>query len=125
MARATWWTKGSVGKTEHYSIIQPEIPVRDASPGGEGQAFLEGLESYDSIIIAGEAASHCVLETIEDLVDEFADKPERLDKIFILRDCTSPVQHPDIDFTAQTARQFAAFEKQGIRFILSNDPLPF
>ncbi len=124
-SQPTWWTKGSVAKTEHYSIIQPEIPVQAASPGGGSQAFLEGLESYDSIIIAGEAASHCVLETIEDLVDEFADKPETLDKIFILRDCTSPVQHPDIDFTAQTARQFATFEKEGIRFILSTDPLPF
>ena len=92
-------------------------------PGGESYSFLEDLEQYDSIIIAGEAASHCVLETLEDLVDEFADKPETLDKIFILRDCTSPVQHPDIDFAALTEKRFSAFEKQGIHFILSTDPL--
>ena len=117
-----WWRKGSVPKTEHYSIVQPEIPVPEV-PGGESRSFLEDLENDDAIIIAGEAASHCVLETLEDLVDEFADKPETLDKIFILRDCTSPVQHPDIDFAALTAKQFAAFEKQGIHFILSTDPL--
>lgn len=121
-SQPTWWRKGSVPKTEHYSIVQPEIPVPQV-PGGESYSFLEDLEQYDSIIIAGEAASHCVLETLEDLVDEFADKPETLDKIFILRDCTSPVQHPDIDFAALTEKKFAAFEKQGIHFILSTDPL--
>ncbi len=89
-SQPTWWRKGSVPKTEHYSIVRPEIPVPEV-PGGERSSFLEDLEQYDSIIIAGEAASHCVLETIEDLVDGFADKPEMLDKIFILRDCTSPV----------------------------------
>lgn len=122
-SQPTWWRKGSVPKTEHYSIVQPEIPVPQIS-GGESYSFLEELEKDDAIIIAGEAASHCVLETLEDLVDEFADNPERLDKIFILRDCTSPVQHPDIDFAALTEKRFAAFEKQGIHFILSTDPLP-
>jgi len=121
-SQPTWWRKGSVPKTEHYSIVRPEIPVPEV-PGGGRSSFLEDLEQYDSIIIAGEAASHCVLETIEDLVDGFADKPETLDKIFILRDCTSPVQHPDIDFAALTEKRFAAFEKQGIHFIFSTDPL--
>ncbi len=121
-SQPTWWRKGSVPKTEHYSIVRPEIPVPEV-PGGGRSSFLEDLEQYDSIIIAGEAASHCVLETIEDLVDGFADKPETLDKIFILRDCTSPVQHPDIDFAALTEKRFATFEKQGIHFIFSTDPL--
>jgi len=121
-SQPTWWRKGSVPKTEHYSIVRPEIPVPEV-PGEEGRSFLEDLENYDVLIIAGEAASHCVLETLEDLVDEFADKPETLDKIFILRDCTSPVQHPDIDFAALTEKRFAAFEKQGIHFILSTEPL--
>ncbi len=121
-SQPTWWRKGSVPKTEHYSIVQPEIPVPEVPEGGR-RCFLEELEKDDAIIIAGEAASHCVLETLEDLVDEFADKPETLDKIFILRDCTSPVQHPDIDFAALTEKRFSAFEKQGIHFILSTDPL--
>jgi len=123
-SQPTWWRKGSVPKTEHYSIVQPEIPVPEV-PEGERRSFLEDLEKGGAIIIAGEAASHCVLETLEDLVDEFADRPETLGKFFILRDCTSPVQHPDIDFAALTEKRFSAFEKQGIHFILSTDPLPF
>ena len=100
----TWWTKGSVPETEHYSILRPEIPVPDAPPP-EMTSLLEKLGPRDSLIIAGETSSHCVLETVEDLVEECADKPDLLDRIFLLRDCTSPVQHPEIDFTAITGIQ--------------------
>ncbi|MDA2938343.1 hypothetical protein MYX75_08790 [Acidobacteria bacterium AH-259-A15] len=124
-SQPTWLTKGSVPKTEHYSIIQPEIPVPDHPQGGKSTALLQMLHSQDYIFIAGEAASHCVLETIEDLVKEFGNEPETLERIFILRDCTSPVQHPEIDFQAVTEQRFAEFEKQGIHFVVSSDSLPF
>ena len=122
-SQPTWWTKGSLPETEHYSILRPEIRVPDA-PQAETTALIEKLGGQDHLIIAGEASSHCVLETVEDLAEEFADRPEILDRIFILRDCTSPVQHPEIDFAALTAECFARFEEQGIHFILSTDPWP-
>ncbi|MDA2934876.1 cysteine hydrolase family protein [Acidobacteria bacterium AH-259-D05] len=124
-SQPTWWAKGSVAKTEHYSILRPEIPVSEAPQYEAGNSLLEKLERQEHLIIAGEAASHCVLETIEDLLEEFGDKPETLDGMFILRDCTSPVQHPKIDFAAITQRRFAQFEERGIHLILSTDPLPF
>lgn len=126
LARGTqpiMWTKGSVPETEHYSILRPEVPVPGVSKTGED--FLAMLRKRDYILIAGEAASHCVLETVEDLVEEFADEPGMLSKLYILRDCTSPVRHPQIDFEAITTRRFAAFKKQGVHFIRSTDPLPF
>ncbi len=121
----TWLTKGTVPQTEHYSIIQPEIPVTSHPLGGKNKAFLDTLAGADVILIAGEAESHCVLETVEDLVEDFGSKPEQLQKIYFLRDCTSPVVHPDVDFHAIALKQFAAFEKQGVNFINSTDPLPF
>ena len=123
-SQPTWWTKGSVAKTEHYSILGPELPVSDTAPS-EVTSLIEELGRQDHLIIAGEASSHCVVETLEDLVGEFVGKPDFLDRIFILRDCTSPVQHPEIDFAAITAKRFAQFEEQGIHFILSPDPFPF
>jgi nicotinamidase-related amidase len=69
------------------------------------------------VIIAGEAESHCVLETVEDLVEDFRSKPDALKKIYFLRDCTSPVQHPDVDFHAIAQRRFADFAQQGVNFI--------
>lgn len=123
-AQPIWLTKGSVPLTEHYSIIQPEVPVPDQPGADKNQAFLDSLAEADTIIIAGEAESHCVLETVEDLVEEFRDRPDMLEKVLLLRDCTSPVVHPEIDFHAIAMERFAAFAEQGVRFIDSTDPLP-
>ncbi len=121
----TWLTKGSIPQTEHYSIIQPEVPVPNHPLGGKNKAFLDTLASADVILIAGEAESHCVLETVEDLVEDFGSKPDALRKIYFLRDCTSPVQHPDVDFHAIALNRFADFEKKGVNFVDSTDKLPF
>ncbi len=121
----TWLTKGSIPQTEHYSIIQPEVPVPNHPLGGKNKAFLDTLDDADIVIIAGEAESHCVLETVEDLVEDFGSKPNALRKIYFLRDCTSPVQHPDVDFHAIALNRFADFEKKGVNFVDSTDKLPF
>lgn len=121
----TWLSKGTVPQTENYSIIQPEVPVPNHPLGGKNKAFLDALAAADIILIAGEAESHCVLETVEDLVEDFSGKPDQLQKIYFLRDCTSPVVHPDIDFHGLALKQFAEFEKQGVNFINSTDVLPF
>lgn len=124
-AQPQWLTKGSVPETEHYSIIQPEIPVPGHPQGGKNVAFLEILDEAEAIVIAGEAKSHCVLETVEDLVEEYGDRPEVLEKIYFLDDCTSSVAHPEIDFEGLANEQLARFAKQGINHISSTDPLPF
>ncbi len=121
----TWLTKGSIPLTEHYSIIQPEVPVPNHPMGGKNKPFLDTLAQADVVVIAGEAESHCVLETVEDLVEDFSGQPEALRKIYFLRDCTSPVLHPDVDFHAIAQARFADFEKQGVNFINSTDKLPF
>lgn len=121
----TWLTKGTIPLTEHYSIIQPEVPVPNHPMGGKNKAFLDTLAEADVVIIAGEAESHCVLETVEDLVEDFAARPDALQKIYFLRDCTSPVVHPDVDFHGIALARFAEFEKQGVNFINSTDQLPF
>ena len=77
------------------------------------------------MIIAGEAESHCVLETVEDLVEEFGNIPGALNKVYFLRDCTSPVVHPDVDFHAIAMQRFTEYERLGVNFIDSTDPVPF
>jgi len=121
----TWLTKGSIPLTEHYSIIQPEIPVASHPLGGKNKAFLDTLANADIVLVAGEAESHCVLETVEDLVEDFHQRPDALKNIYFLKDCTSPVLHPDVDFHAIALKRFADFEKQGVNFINSTETLPF
>jgi len=121
----TFWTKGSLPQTEHYSILRPEVPVNDTRLADASQDFLGLLESFDIILLAGEAETHCVLETLRDLVDCLGDEPEKLTRIFVLKDCMSPVQHPQIDFHAQALEEFEQLAQRGLRFIESSDPLPF
>lgn len=119
-----WWVKGSDPQTEHYSIVRPEVPAPSTSQETESK-LLDMLAEQDFIVLAGEAASHCVLETLSDLVEELRETPGELSKIVILKDCTSPVEHPHIDFAAVVDEKFREFESQGVRMLLSTDPTPF
>ena len=123
-SQVRWWLKGSVARTEHYSAIQPEIAVPEDPAGGKNRSLLDLLRSQDLIFIAGQAASHCLLETVEDLVEEFQSQAGMLNRIFVLEDCTSPVAHPEIDFAAATEKRFEDFRQQGINFVRSTDPQP-
>jgi nicotinamidase/pyrazinamidase len=124
-SQPTWWSKGNIPKTEFYSIIQPEIPVPEHPQGGKSQDLLDLLKVSDYIFIAGEAASHCVLETIEDLVEEFSSQSEILGRILVLEDCTSMIRHPEIDYAAITRKRFAEFAGKGVRFVKSTDSFQF
>jgi nicotinamidase/pyrazinamidase len=123
-AQPQWLPKGRVALTEHYSIVQPELPVPGEPGGSKNLAFLVDLVEADTIVVAGEAESHCMLETLEDLVQEFGDRPDILRRILVLRDCTSPVSHTEIDFHAVALSRFADFERKSIHFVDSTDPLP-
>ncbi len=120
-----WLPKGMVPQTEHYSAIQPEIPVEDHPQGGKNQVFLDSLANSDLVLVAGEAESHCVLETLEDIVAEYEAQPEELNKYYVLQDCMSPVQHPEVDFHAMALEKFTEFKAAGLHFINSTDPAPF
>jgi nicotinamidase/pyrazinamidase len=119
-----WWMKGSIPKTEHYSILQPEIPVPEHPLGTKRRDFLDLLGASDRILIAGEAKSHCVLETVEDLAEEFADRHDLLERISVLQDCTSSIRHPGIDYETLTNERFSALARMGVHLATSADPFP-
>ncbi len=123
-SQPTWWRKGSIPQTEHYSMLKPEIEIPGEPKGVLSSDFIKTLAEYDFIFLAGEAASHCVLETAEDLVEIFQDQPEQLKKVFVLEDCMSPVVHPEVDFSRITKEKFAEFKSRGLQMIRSTDPFP-
>ena len=117
-------SKGSIAKTEHYSILEPEVKVPELAQGRLNQEFLDVISQHDRVFITGQAKSHCVLETVTSMMRYFsAEKPEMIDKLRVLMDCTSAVAHPQIDFDALANEAFAEFEKQGLQLIQSTDPL--
>ncbi len=117
--------KGNNPLTENYSILSPEVLEDNQGEkiGHKNSQFLNKLLSYDRIIIAGQAKSHCVAWTIEDLLREIKQKdPNLAKKVYLLEDCTSPVVIPDIiDFTEQANQAFQRFSDAGMHRVNSTD----
>lgn len=116
-------SKGSIPKTEHYSIMEPEVKVPDNPMGQLNTQFLDMLASYDQVYIAGQAKSHCVLETVASMMRYFGDQPKIIGKVAVLMDCTSSVAHPEIDFDSMANEALERFARQGLRLTDSTHDL--
>jgi nicotinamidase/pyrazinamidase len=82
-------TKGSNPFTEHYSAVQSEVPDPN-DPGTLLNArLIQTLAEADVVVVAGQALSHCVANTVRDIANNFGE--ENIKKLVILEDCTSPV----------------------------------
>ena len=119
--------KGAHPFTENYSVLRPEIIVGadDRELGGINHQLMGTLLSFDAVIIAGQAKSHCVAWTVADLLWEIEKKnPDLASKVYLLQDCTSPVVIPDvIDYTEPAQEAFQRFEAAGMHLVRSIDPL--
>lgn len=115
--------KGGNPLTENYSVLRPE--VLDDPTGRpiaqKNTRFIQKLLEFDAVIIAGQAKSHCVAWTIDDLLTEIqAQDPALASKVYLLEDCTSPVVVPGvIDFTDQANAAFQRFAAAGMHLVQS------
>ncbi len=120
-ATVDYVTKGSNPFTEHYGALMAEVP----DPNDPGTAlntdFLEILAEADIVAIAGEALSHCVKETVQQIADNIGD--EHIKKFHILVDCCSPVPAvpggPDFPQIAQD--WLKEMERKGMTLVNSTD----
>jgi nicotinamidase-related amidase len=119
--------KGNEPLTEHYSVLGPEVlEGPDGKPIAQKRIeFIEELLQFDALIIAGQAKSHCVAWTIDDLLDDIYLKDKKLaEKVYLLEDCTSPVVVPGvIDYTDQANAAFRRFAEAGMHVVRSTDPI--
>ena len=119
----TYVEKGRTMRTEYYGIFGAEIPDPEDPESGLNVTLLDAVMKHDRVYVAGEAKSHCVLETERQLVGRFGKQPELLKRLHFLNDCTSSVQHPVIDFDALAEVELAAMARQGVQMALSTDPI--
>lgn len=120
--------KGGNPFTENYSVLRPEVLV-DADGkriAQKNQQFIEKLLEFDALVIAGQAKSHCVAWTIDDLLKEIATVDKKMaQKVYLLEDCSSPVVIPGVvDYTDQAAAAFQRYADAGMRVVRSTDPIP-
>ena len=115
--------KGQSPLTESYSALRPEVTEDPAGSGvaPANRALVDHLLSFDAVIVAGEAKSHCVAWTVADLLDEIAARDKGLaGKIYLLEDCTSAVVVPGVvDFTEQADEAFRKFVAAGMHAVRS------
>jgi nicotinamidase-related amidase len=117
--------KGDNPLTEHYSILGPEVtegPDGDRL-GGTNQALIDKLMTFDAVVVAGQAKSHCLAWTVDDLLAH--DAMRRLaERMYLLEDTTSPIVVPGVvDYTDEADAAFARFAAAGMHVVRSTDPL--
>ena len=123
MTQPNFLTKGDVPQTERYGAFASEVEYTHNPRGGTDTKILETIGKYNRTWWAGEAETHCLLESQVQAVDYFANQPEVLNTMYFLMDCTSPITHPDIDFEAIAKAEQSRMEIMGVKLIKSTDPI--
>ncbi len=117
--------KGHNPLTEHYSILGPEVTE---GPDGDrlgvfNQKLIERLQTFDAVVVAGQAKSHCLAWTVDDLL-EHDEMQVIANRMYLLEDCTSPVVVPGaVDYTDEADAAFARYADAGMHVVRSTDPI--
>ena len=119
--------KGDHPLTEHYSMFGPEVtqgPDGDTL-GQKNRALIERLLTFDAVIVAGQAKSHCLAWTIDDLLEDDDVQERRLaERTYLLEDCTSPVVVPGmVDYTDEANAAFERYRTAGMHVVRSTEPI--
>jgi nicotinamidase/pyrazinamidase len=106
--------KGLNPLTEHYGALMAEVPNPNDVTTELNVGLLNKLNKGDVIFVAGEALSHCVKETVIQIVNNIGE--DNIKKIHILTDCTSAIPKipGGIDFPAIGQKFLNDMEKRGV-----------
>ena len=124
--------KGTNPLVENYSVLGPEVTqLFNGNKIDRNKRFVEKLLKYDMLIIAGQAKSHCVAWTIDDLLGDIAQKdPALAKKVYLLEDCTTSIVIKDpatgavvYDYGPDADAAFDKFRNAGMHVVKSTDPI--
>ena len=125
-SRPEFQVKGDNPLTEHYSILGPEVtegPDGDRL-AGRNTELIAKLLTFDAVVVAGQAKSHCMAWTIDDLLADDGLRERLAERTYLLEDCTSPVVVPGVvDYTDEADAAFERFEAAGMHVVRSTDPI--
>lgn len=108
-------TKGSNYFTEHYSAVRAEVEDPADSNTSLNKNLIDVLVTADVIAITGQALSHCVANTIRDIVKDFGE--DQMRKFVLLEDTSSSVpsfEHLGEDFKKE-------MKSRGMQICNAND----
>ena len=103
--------KGLNSMTEQYSAVQAEVPVEGDPRTQPNSELIEFAMREGPLLVAGEAASHCVAATMRHLLEGMTTAQRA--RVVLLTDCMSPVG----GFEAQAQSFQAEAAAQGVRLM--------
>jgi len=115
-------TKGSNWKTEHFSAVRAEVPDPNDAGTQINANLIKALIEADDILIAGQALSHCVANTVRDIADNFG-SDDYIKKLILLTDASSPVGDPDGNFKKIGEDFVSELTSRGMRTSTTEDYL--
>jgi nicotinamidase-related amidase len=119
--------KGDRMLTEHYSMLGPEVTEGPdgESLGAKNTELIEKLLTFDAVVVAGQAKSHCLAWTIDDLLEDDDVRERRLARrTYLLEDCSSPVVVPGVvDYTDEANAAFERYAAAGMNVVRSTEPI--
>ena len=118
-AMVNYVTKGTNPYTEHYSAVKAEVVDPNDPTTQISTKLLEIGDTADKLYVGGEAGSHCVANTLRDLIEEIG-STEFASKIVLLTDCFSPVVGA-IDFTPQQDQFVSDMKALGVQTATTTD----
>ncbi|MDF1547040.1 MAG: isochorismatase family protein [Bacteroidales bacterium] len=80
--------KGTFPFTEHFGAFRAQVPDPERPETQLNQGLIKTLETYQNIYLAGEAKSHCVANSLKQVLDE---SPDLAAKFIVIEDAMSNV----------------------------------
>ncbi len=105
--------KGTNPLTEHFGALKANVPIDDAPETQLNKNLVSTLQLFEKIIIAGEAKSHCVANTVKQMLSIGG----LAGKLVILEDCMSDVA----GFETIAVPIYEKARSEGAKFLLSTD----
>lgn len=97
--------KGEYPLTEHFGVFEADAPDADVASTQFNTALAAELTTgVDTLFVAGEAGSHCVASSVDQLMRYVDRSGARRPRIVLLRDCMSPVTGFEADQQAFVER---------------------
>jgi len=109
-------TKGTYPFSEHFGAFQAQIPDPNRPETQLNQNLIRTLEMYQNVYLAGEAKSHCVANSLKQVMNE---APSLAEKFIVMEDCMANVT----GFETLADPIYNQAKKLGVRFVKSSDKL--
>jgi len=101
--------KGTYPFTEHFGAFHAQIPDPKRPETQLNHNLIKTLEQYQNVYLAGEAKSHCVANSLKQVLNE---APSLASKFIIIEDCMSNVT----GFETLADPIYEKARKMGVRF---------